>query len=46
MEKHVHVHSTLAIIKFCATAGISLTVEQWGKLKDAIPQIDAKISDI
>lgn len=25
--------------------GISLTVEQWGRLKDAIPQIDAKISD-
>lgn len=24
--------------------GISLTVEQWSKLKEAIPQIDAKIS--
>ncbi|CAI8040648.1 Activated RNA polymerase II transcriptional coactivator p15 [Geodia barretti] len=23
--------------------GISLTVEQWGRLKEAIPQIDAKI---
>ena len=33
---------TVVIMYHCST-GISLTVEQWGRLKEAIPQIDAKI---
>lgn len=33
------------IIQLLVLPGISLTVEQWGKLKEAIPQIDEQLQN-